>query len=552
MKIYRMKIPDQNVEQKWSGSFFSPVYWKALLLIMLSVFVIYCFLNPLVLSVDSTYGFLAYKGTLYFHSFNMIPEIPVRDISQVNPVFVSWWSPGQWVFPAFINYVFGIRLGVAAILVTALSLVTGFIGYYRVFKFYGFSIAVSTLSLLIILSSSTLYYCFIVYQGGEILEFAFFPWFLLYIIRIRKISIENLSAIAVLFVFCFIAKTTLLIYCSLAIVARVFQMVNAVAINRHRFFFKNLLLLLPGLIAVILIYIFYLSRGPRPSLIYKFGPSVKGILVPMASPLLSILSIQQWIERMYKLFTGMLHGRATAYIITIFLYLLSLVVVLWLFTRIMVNGKIDPRYKTQFCVLYSGLVVFFLFAYSFHTNIDFSSRHFKLMGYLFIPGCLTVLQDRVRRSRLYFLVILCCLVCVVDIFYLKEKWTDNRYIAENYFYRNCSELGVDDKLDPDSYKKLISLDRQIVKSNAGTVIFFVESTEDLGMELRHLYIIQPPTEDIPGRIYRGNGVELVVCVSKNTFSSFPDFLKVKFPDYVNFRMIAETNQYFFFDTLKSR
>jgi hypothetical protein len=547
-----MNISSQSLEEKRSGSFFSPMRWKGILVTMLTVFLIYCFSNPLVLSVDSTYGFLAYKGTLLFHSFNMIPEISVRDIGHVNPVFVSWWSPGQWIFPALLNLLFGTRLGIAAILVTAISLITGFIGYYRVFIFYGFSITVSTLSLLVIISGSTLYYCFIVYQGGEILEFAFFPWFLLYMIRIRKISVGYLLVIAALFLLCFIAKTTLLIYCGLALIAKVFQMGKTVSTGRYRFFFKHLLLFLPALILVILIYIFYLSRGPRPGLIHQFGLSADGILVPLTSPLCSILSIQQWIERIDRLFTGSLIGSATAYIILILLYLLTLVVFLYLFSCVMVNRKIDPSYKSLFCILYGGLVVFFLFAYAFNANIDFSSRHFKLMGYLFIPGCLTILQDRIRQSWIHFLLVLCCMACIVDIFYLKGKWTGNRYIAENYFYRNCSELGVNDKLDPDSYKKLISIDRQITKSSARPVVFFVESTSDIAMELRHLYIVQSPAEDIPGRIYRGDGPGLIVCVSKKTLSASPDFLRAKFPDYGNFDRIDETSQYFFFRDLNSK
>ena len=159
--------PFTKLKFPWS---FSPCRYIWILLLLMTVVTVFCFFRPLVLSVDSTYGFLAYKGTLFFRQFNVIQQIPVNDMGRVNPVFMSWWSPGQWLFPGALNAVLGIRLGVGAILVSVIALVTGFIGYYRLFLFFNFSFAISLLSILIIFSSSTLYYSLIVYQGGEVLN----------------------------------------------------------------------------------------------------------------------------------------------------------------------------------------------------------------------------------------------------------------------------------------------------------------------------------------------------------------------------------------------
>jgi hypothetical protein len=139
-----------------NSSFYYPKKYLWVLPVVIAVITVYCLFKPLLLSIDSAYGFLAYKGTLFSHSFNIIPDLPTSDINGMNKVFVSWWSPGQWIFPGIVNYLFGTRLGVASILITFAALIFGFAGYKRVFDHYKFSPAVSFLSLVLIFSSSTL------------------------------------------------------------------------------------------------------------------------------------------------------------------------------------------------------------------------------------------------------------------------------------------------------------------------------------------------------------------------------------------------------------
>ena len=448
-----------------------------LLFLMLAVCSVYCFIKPLILSIDSAYGFLAYKGTLFFHSFNVLQDIPTRDIGQMNHIFMSWWSPGQWIFPGLLNYFFGIRLGIGAILITLASLISGFFGYYRVFRFFKFPSFISGMSLLAIFSSATLYYCFIIYQGGEILEFAFFPWFLLYVFRIREISTWNLFGIGILFFLCFIAKTTLIVYCALVIIAKLFLLIKSSTGKGtgFQFSFTKWALLLPAVFMMGLIYLFYLSRGPHPTLMNHFQISPEGFLIPLSSPLTSILSVQQWIERITKAMGGSLTGNTKSIFIYFGLYLIVTSVLYRIIRKIIRSSSVDFSYKALFLILYTGLVAFFVFAYSFNTNIDYSSRHFKLMGYMLIPGILTLLNEKISSSIMQVLVIVLSAMSMIDIFYLKEKWIKDRYISINYFYRNCEPLPNQDKLDYRSYQKLIEIDRRLF-GKSDKVIFFVESS----------------------------------------------------------------------------
>ncbi len=514
-----------------------------LLVLLLLVFSIYMLLKPLVLSVDSAYGFLAYQGSRLSHQFNVIQEIATQDIRQVNRIFISWWSPGQWLYPGFLNAQFGIRLGVGAIGITLFSMILGMVGYYRVFIYFKFSAMISCWSLLVIFASSTFYYSFIIYQGGEVLEFAVFPWFALYVMSMSRVSLASILGIGLFFLICFVAKTTMIIYCTLVMIAKIGVMARRRSGNKFQLQpVMALLILLPVLLTV-LIWHFYLSVGPRPSLINEFQFPIEGFFVSVTSPLCSILSIQEWTGRISRTLSSSFDGRISVLFISVFFYGV-LIICLFLTGRLIVRNKaISPSYKALVYVLYVGLLAFFLFAYCFDARIDYSSRHFKLLGYLFIPGLFTALESRIAQRVLQGIVLLFCLASIVDIVYLKEKWTHDRYVSVQYFYRNYEPFAELDGLDEKSYQNLLKFDRPPISKNE---IIFVESTGDVGIDLHQLCIFQRPEDSIREKIYLHSGPDLIVCISKKTLMREKDILVYKFPDYNAFKKIAETENYLFF------
>ena len=514
-----------------------------LLVLLLLVFSIYMLLKPLVLSVDSAYGFLAYQGSRLSHQFNVIQEISTKDIRQINRIFISWWSPGQWLYPGFLNAQFGIRLGVGAIGITLLSMILGMVGYYRVFIYFRFSRMISCWSLLLIFASSTFYYSFIIYQGGEVLEFAVFPWFALYFLIMWGITLVNILGIGLFFLICFVAKTTMIIYCTLVIVAKMGVMARGGSGNKFQLQPVMVLLILLPIFLTVLIWHFYLSIGPRPSLFNEFQIPTEGFFVSITSPLCSILSIQEWTGRISRVLSLSFNGRVSVLFISAIFYGV-LIICLFLIGRLIVHNKaILPSYKVLVNVLFAGLLAFFLFAYCFDARIDYSSRHFKLLGYLFIPGLLTALESRIFLRVLQSIVLLFCLVSIVDIVYLKEKWTRDRYISVHYFYRNYEPLAGQDGLDEKSYQNLLKLDRQ---PNSKNEIIFVESTGDVGIDLHQLCIFQRPEDSVREKIYLHSGPDLIICISKKTLMREKDILVYKFPDYNVFKKIGETGNYLFF------
>jgi hypothetical protein len=515
-----------------------------LLIILVGAAGIYCFYKPLIISIDSVYGFLAYKGSVLSHSFNTIADVSARNISQTDLTFESWWSPGQWLYPGFLNYFFGTRLGVASIIVTIISSVFGFLGYYKVFTFLRFSFPVTVFSLLLIFSSCTFYYSFIIYQGGETLEFAFFPWFLLYILRLKKINSFSLLTTTIFFVLCYIAKTTLVLYCSIIVIYKSIQPVinnyiNNRKINLH---YNSLLLLLPLTISNLFIHYFFVSRGLRIGLLNHFKVYAASFMVPLTSPLTSILSIQQWMHRIEKIVSLKNHTSLFANS----MYLLILIAVIIIATKIYRHKNMNVEYKWLLLFLYAGLSCFFITAYCFEANIDFNSRHFKLLGFLCVPGILTIINQFIKPVHIPVLTVLCCLIATADILYLKQKWTAGRYLSVNHFYRNDDNLQTTDSMNEGAYKKLISLDKSISLNNNLPAIFYIESNTDIALDLRHQCIIQKKWGNISAEKYEGKGPLIIACITKQTIDVHKGFLKNKFPDYNNFQLIGETDSYYYF------
>lgn len=514
---------------------------------VLSLFSICVCWQPLTLSIDSLYGFLTYKGTLLTGQFNSVADVSPANINQVDATFVTWWSPGQWLVPGLFTYTTGMRPGVATILITILFSISGLAGYYKVFMLYRFSAAISSLALLLICLSDTFYYSFIVYQGGEILSFGIFPWFLLYVSKTQKVTAGSLVLLSLFFIACFIAKTTLLVYCSVVLLYKVIEPTLQELIRAKRFVFRpaQLYYVLPILFCTILIYTCFFNRNTEqvPSLVTRLKISPDDFLVPLSSPLSSILSLQTLILNTGRWFKGAGANVETVRSIISVLYLLLTVAVGWIGYQILRNRSIAVDYKKLLLTVYGGVACFFIFAYSMNTNIDFSARHFKLLGYLFIPGLLMVLQQYLRPGYLTALTGIAGILLLAGFIFLKQKWSAGNYIGDNYFYRNHAILKERDRLDEASYHALMDIQHRVLNQPADrNAVFFIEANSDVALEIPASCIMKTPiTRSV--KTYHGKGPVVIACISKQTMVAEPGLLQQVFPDYTEFRLLEETATY---------
>lgn len=489
------------------------------------------------------YGFLAYKGTLQTGRFNVMQLVNPEDISTIQNHFVAWWSPGQWMVPGLLHSLLGCRLGVASIVITVLFSLIGLCGFYRLYRYFGFSIPIIVTALLIIVLSDVFYTSYIIYQGGEILSFGVFPWFLLFVVKLNKTGWKEMLLFSVFFLICFTAKITLVLYCSLVVCYKIFEEVILFFLRGCRlkkYISPAIWLSIPWLVICSGIYFFYLQKGPRITLIHQFSPQLSDILVPLSSPLSSLMSVQTIILRAQKMIT---ETNSHQYISLFFYFVLSIVTVIAIYF-ILKQTHISKKYAGILIVLYGGVTLFFMTGYLFDTNIDKNVRHFKLLGFMFLPAFLSLLQNLKMLRVLTFLFLF---YGVSDFVYLKVKWSENRYLSVNYFYRNYYDPDNIDKIGIQTYKKLIALDQSTpLQFGKQPVIFFYEGNPDIAIDIKHPGVFETDKLKLSSSKYFGNKATVFIVVTKKTFFSAPDFLRQLLPDYRDFEKIDETNDCLFF------
>jgi hypothetical protein len=504
---------------------------KYLLIALLFFSSIYLCFSPLIVSIDSIEGFLTYKQALLSGTLNFWSEVSPSDVNLDHLRFGGYWSPGQWFYPGILNYLFHLKLGTAAIIVTISCMISGTVGFYRVGRYFNFSADTCLYSLILIFCSYTFYYSLIVYQGGEILSFGIFPWFVYYVLSAKKPSLRNLVIIAVLYFLCFVAKFTLLIYCPIVIGFKIVEPTLRKYFAGEKSFSSNSNVLwyaLPIIAVSIPLYYFFLSKYPL--LHGRFDPTALDVLTPLSSPLLSILSFHQVI--------GRIGGQDVSSTTVNLLYFILFIAFLFLGYLILRNKHISVLYKGFLAMLYFGICFFFIFSYLFN-RVDQSPRHFKFLGYMLLPGLLTVAGSYLKKTQLQIIVALICLVGTAGFVYLKQDWIKGRFVSQNYFYRNFDNKVLLDQLDKESYKKLLA----IAKSAPPSAIFFIQATLDIAIDIPFRCII--PWKNLDQKYY-GHGPIVFACLTQDALKRYPNLLTQKFPGYHSFHLLDQTKSFVFY------
>jgi hypothetical protein len=534
-KLYKMGITDQPKKTWW--------------LLPLLIFIpgLYCFYSPLMLSVDSLYGFLAYKGSVITGSFNVIADVSQPDISLLNKEFVSWWSPGQWLVPGLLVFLTGMPPGIASIIVTIVFGLLGLAGFYKLYRYYQFPSHIIFLALLCMSLGDTVTQNFTIYQGGEVLSFGIFPWFFLYVMQTRKPSLTRLCIIALFFLACFLAKITLVVYCSLVLLYKLIEPGLFKPGWRKRFNALrslNILFAIPLLIVLWAIYSFFISRGVTPT-VGKPDLVPVHLLGPLSSPITSILSIRKLILSVQRLFPG---NTVNGQLIIAGSYLLLIAMIFWIGRYMWKNKMIVTEYKYVGLLLYIGVGAFFAFAYIMHTNIDHGARHFKYLGFLFLPVLLLFITERLPVKVYMGLFSLIFLLNVLSFVRLKGKLTAGKYISASYFVRSNTDLHGHDRLDEGSYNKLMVIEKRFTRpdTTAKLVIFAVEATPDVALDIRALCITGKQGEDFWVKKYQGRGPMIIAAVINRDTGLNAQLLKLKFPDYPVFSLFDQTDGYQYF------
>jgi hypothetical protein len=209
---------------------------------------------------DSAWGFLGWdRGTGL--PFNYAASINLANIATDTVTFSSWWSPGQHLVPGLLELA-GLPLGLAIIVVVALSSLLGLAGWYTLYRSFGFPAASSAIAVAIIAFARHFALPFGIYNGGEILVFGVAPWFLLAVWRLRRLGWSAILPLIVGLAAMMFAKLSGLLIAVSAIGAAVLAPVGP-WLSRDRIQRAVVATVALGLFGVIF-YIGWFTRGGTP------------------------------------------------------------------------------------------------------------------------------------------------------------------------------------------------------------------------------------------------------------------------------------------------
>jgi hypothetical protein len=429
---------------KYSYIFFSAVFLFLFLLMWLAPYQV---IDP-----DSVAGFRALQGWKTTGKFNCIIQPEQSDISVFHSFFLTWWTPGQYLFPHFIQQIFYITLGRSITVLNFLAVFGGLVGFYKLFRFYQFPEKVILLSLLLILFSHTLLYRFILYQGGETFSFLFFPWLTWLYVRVKK-KILQAALTIVLLIAGFIAKSQLLI----ALIPLFFLVpLSACAVDLRtggagwltiKGMFKSIFYAIIAVaISLFLIYVFFISKGVTPANIARFNPSLLDTFTPLASPVTAIANGWSVLLRI---------GERYPYV-QIMLLMASTAIVFFVFMR---SGLEDKYNRLVFLYYITGCCIFILLYY-FDAHIDYDVRHQKFIGYLFFPILITRLVNSFSFRKVTAGIALLSVFSLTNHFRLCNIWFKDTYITRGDFRLSRTEF-------PEELYKALS-----PRKDDKTVLFF--------------------------------------------------------------------------------
>ena len=412
MNNQKSKLDDVKRRENFIVSWDYSCY--ALLLVPIILFLGSFYIPPTIF-VDSGAGFLALRSMLEGGAFNSITAPDPANIANDVAIFLTWWSPGQYLVPGSFIWL-GTNYGLAVSLTTLIATLIGVVGWIQVAR----SFAVSSFVLFVfVLGLNTFPYVtqrFLMYWGGEVLLFATAPWSL-YAMRwaankqpILCFTISLLAAALLFF-----AKLTGLIVFATNVMA---ISLGALA-SQRRLSSSTIAMWVASAIAALCFWMFWVARGPVPGGVSTFSFNWLPIWFSIAGAAFSGISglefVQWLLFRWARTISDFSIGIEPNYV----LGPLGMLLIVWVWFRLRYTRYRDMAVLLLTIILLYAIVIAALM-YVSRDTIPFEERYFRYAGILFFLLLLTAIdQWRVRFAK----GLACLMVIVLGLYGLKNYVT---------------------------------------------------------------------------------------------------------------------------------
>ena len=379
------------------------------LLVPITLFLSSLYFPPMVAS-DSGIGLLALRSMLDGGAFNHIAVPDPSNIASDIAIFLTWWSPGQYLMPGSFVWL-GTSYGLALSLTALIATLFGVLGWIQVarsfavssFVLFTFALGLSTFAYV------TLHFQF--YLGGELLLFAAAPWSL-YAMRwstykppLLCFTVSLLSAALLFF-----AKLTGLIVFA-ANVAAISLMTGA---NQRRLDTSTMAMWVASAIGVLCFMLFWVTRGAVPAGGSTFSFSWLPIWFSVAAAAFSGISGLQFLHwflnhRWLNAIYGFWRADEFSYV----LGPIGLLLMVWVWLRLRHTRYRDMAVLLLTIILLYAILVAATMYISEGGDIPFDERYFRYAGILFFLLLLTAID----QWRVGFAKGLACVVVLVSGLY---------------------------------------------------------------------------------------------------------------------------------------
>jgi hypothetical protein len=490
------------------------------------------FCVPPFLGTDPSQGFLVLRSMNAGGPFNCVSAVNQGDISQSHNDFLAWWSPGQYMVPWLAEKASGLNLGKSIALVVFAANVSGLAGLYFFFRKTGFSTTVVLLSLLFIVCQRQFVIPGVYYNGGEIMLFSFYGWFLYGCLTFSKTGIRQVLFIIAAGFFGFFLKSSFLwMYAAglLFMVLHTWRQHNIWTDVKN----KVLCMALPAALVVGTIYSTYISRGESPGTVAAgLKLSLLAFCYPTAMPVLAGFSIDDMLhgiadrvdpQRLPETYTAPILAAGA---------LLSVLLV-WAILRTSKNRN----YNLLLLCFFGVSVIFFVVSYLRQMDISMETRHYRVISILIVPGFITLI-GRAGRPLRYIAAGLCLLIAASSFMFLYNGTFNNNRASKAL--TGITQPNIDQR----SLNQLIRLD------GTKTKLIFVLTGDDIGLELTHHRIV--PLQPIPDDLkidmgdyrYYGHSDPLYVVLPKEYAGPREAIIKSAFPGYHIFNKSVLSPNYY--------
>ncbi|SDQ00438.1 hypothetical protein SAMN05428975_5394 [Mucilaginibacter sp. OK268] len=490
------------------------------------------YLYPTSIFPDSCWGFQVLRAMQMGGGFNMAIKPDAADIAKNSAEFLTWWSPGQYLFPYVFKLVLGINTGKAAAVTVTLFTLSGLAGFYLLFKKVGFTPLVAAISVLVIACQQAFIVPYVFYNGGEVLLFGFAGWFLYGCASIDKPGWKIVAFLIISGWIGFCCKSSFLwVYGAGCVYLWITLSTGQTSI--WGWIKKGFWIGVPAVISLAAIYKLYLSKGTTPA------SGAGGIKLawetfsfPMASPILAGFSVDDMMNGLIYHDDAPMLNHFWSIVTVVLAAILSVLLV----SRI-VRKAPDKKYARLLIVFYSVAILFFGYNFLKQAYISYEARHLRLIGLLVIPGVVYL----VGQSGIFYKTAF-GFICMVIAFFSFRYFMPGYLQNKNVNARGTSGL-AQMFIDQPSLNYIMDLDRK--NNNA----LFVFTSPDLGLEINHnrFITIDPIDSDIKidydTYAHYGHAGPIFILLPASYMGPKSNIIRKCFPGYTGFKMDMLSNNY---------